>query len=368
MKKILRISGIILLVVVGIHLIFGAYIWISNSIYLGSVDTKNTKYLKSNISSSPNDDINKNFFKDIFDSEFYKSQIILLGENHGFADVQKIDLALLKHLNNEVGLRYYIAEMDYSLGNKLNTYIHDTTGNEEILIDVVNQMKDRIPQQASEEYFEKWKEIRKFNMTLSDSLKITVVGIDKEYNDNQDGISRDSAMVKNLYQYVQEKSLQNEKFYGLFGYFHVMQNQVGENTVKPFAARLVSSKNENIKKVKSIVVYHLDSDVYFPKNNQFPTPDSEVLGILNDNGPITLVKGIYDLKEVTKPNTISIFNLNGIEAPYKSSQNLAGIKVNFFGEDLLPENSEYTTIDFFQYVLLGRDSKALTKFETNANN
>ena len=343
-------------------LIFGVYIWVSNSIYLGSVDQNNTKYLTSNSSSSSNEEINEKFFKDIFDEEFYNSEVFLLGENHGFADVQKIDLALLKHLHSKVGLRYYIAEMDSSLGNKLNTYIHDSTENEDILRDAVNQMKDKIPQQASIEYFQKWKEIRKFNITLPDSLKIRVVGIDKKYDDNQSNISRDSAMVRNLNQYIKQNSLQDEKFYGLFGYFHVMQKPVGKNTVEPFASRLVSSENLRVNNVKSIVVYHLDSKVYFPKNEQYPSPDNEVLEILNDNGPITLVKGIKDLEEVSEPNSTTLFKLDGNGSPYMTFNNLVGIKVNFLGQDVLPLNSEYPTVDFFQYVILGRNSKALTTF------
>lgn len=358
MKRIIKIFGIFILAVIGIHLIFGVYIWISNSIYVGGTDQKNKKYLAANNSSSSNTRLHENFFEEVFEEEFYNATIFLLGENHGFEDVQKIDLALLKHLQRKVGLRYYIAEMDYSLGEKLNAYIQDNIENEKKLTEVVFQMKDRIPQQASQEYFEKWRKIRKFNMTLPDSLRITVVGIDKEYGDNRTEISRDSAMLKNLNSYIKDNSLQSEKFYGLFGYFHVLQKSVGKNTVNPFASRLVSSE----KNVKSIVVYHLDSEVYFPKNEQYPTPDSEVLGILNDNGPITLVKGIKDLKAITEPNTITLFNLNGDGSPYKSSNNLAGIKVNFFAKDVLPRSSEYSTVDYFQYVILGRNSKALTKF------
>ena len=115
-------------------------------------------------------------------------------------------------------------------------------------------------------------------------------------------------------------------------------------------------------KVKSIVVYHSDSEVYLPKNSQFPTPDSEKIGFLNDDGPITLVKGINDLEEITEPNSITLFNINGDDSPYKNSQNLAGIKVNFFAEDLLPLSSNNATVDYFQYVILGRNSKALTKY------
>jgi len=368
MRKTIRIFGITILTIIGLHLIFGLYVWISNSMYLGSVDKKNIEYLDSNFSSSPNDSIGENLFEATFDKDFYNASIFLLGENHGFKDVQKIDLALLKHLHEKVGLRYYIAEMDCDLAEELNAFIQDSIRNESLLSYVVTQMKNRIPQQASQELYYKWSKLREFNLSLPDSLKINVIGIDKDFHDSQTQISRDSAMVKNLTQYIRENNLKNEKFYGLFGYFHTMQKEIGVNTAKPFAARLVSSNDTNIKKVKSIVVYHLDSDVYLPQNNQFPTPDSKVFKFLNDNGPITLVKGINDLKEVTKPNTVSIFNLHGVESPYKSSQNLAGMKVNFFGEDILPLNSKNSTVDYFQYVILGRNSKALSKFETNANN
>ena len=109
-------------------------------------------------------------------------------------------------------------------------------------------------------------------------------------------------------------------------------------------------------------MYHLDSKVYFPKNEQYPSPDNEVLEILNDNGPITLVKGIKDLEEVSEPNSTTLFKLDGNGSPYMTFNNLVGIKVNFLGQDVLPLNSEYPTVDFFQYVILGRNSKALTTF------
>ncbi len=111
-----------------------------------------------------------------------------------------------------------------------------------------------------------------------------------------------------------------------------------------------------------MVNYHVNSEVYFPENDQFPSPENEKLGFLNDGGPIVLVKGIKDLKKVTTPNTVSIYNLNGDGSPYKNSKDLAGIKVNFLGSDILPVNAEANTTDLFQYVILGRNSSALTRF------
>ncbi len=368
MKRAIRFIGRFILIVVGIHLLIGGYLLIRNRIYLGSTNEENTEYLKVNVASTPLNTLGEDFFEGAFEEDFYRSNIFLLGENHGFADVQEVDLALLKHLNRQIDLRYYIAEMDRETGEMLNSYLRDSLGNLSTLEKVILRVGKEIPQQASMELFHKWKKVREYNQSLPDSLRISVLGIDKDNSDTSSQMSRDSAMIKNLTDYIKSKNLQDEKFYGLFGYFHVMQQPVGKNTEAPFASRLKESSFDFFAKVSSIVTYHIDSEVYFPKNDQFPTPKNERISFLNDDGPIVLVKGIEDLKEVTEPNTISIFNLNGEDSPYKKSKNLAGIKVNFLGNDILPLNQETVTPDYFEYVVLGRNAKALTKYQTIAPN
>jgi hypothetical protein len=98
-----------------------------------------------------------------------------------------------------------------------------------------------------------------------------------------------------------------------------------------------------------------------PKNNQYPSPPDEKTSLFNLDGPFVLAKGIKDLEEVTTENTITLFNLNKIDSPYRNNQNLASMKVNLFGDDLIPNNVNQKTTDFFQYVVLIRNSKALTK-------
>jgi len=301
-------------------------------------------------------------FSPVLDKSFYSASIFLLGENHGFADVQKLDLALLRHLNKKIGLRYYIAELDSTRANLLNSYLTDSLENTQLLSQVVTALKTSIPQQASKELFNKWQQVRTYNTTLPDSLKIKVLGIDRDYNNTSSKISRDSAMVKNLAYYIKAYNLEGQKFYGLFGNFHVMQNRIGLNTVAPFASRLKTSNSKQLNAVKSIVTYHIDSEVYLPKNEQIPTPADEKLSLLNDNGPFILVKGIKDLKEVTQANTLSIFKLNSKQSPYASTQNLAGLKVRFFEQSLLPQNDTIPTTAFFQYAVLGRNSQALSPF------
>jgi len=42
---------------------------------------------------------------------------------------------------------------------------------------------------------------------------------------------------------------------------------------------------------------------------------------------------------------------------------LAGIKVNLLGADVLPASDKNSTTDYFQYIILLRNSEALTPFE-----
>ena len=109
--------------------------------------------------------------------------------------------------------------------------------------------------------------------------------------------------------------------------------------------------------------YNLDSEVYFPKNDQYPSPSDEKSELLNADGPLILVKGINDLRATTREHSITLFNLEQEDSPYQKSQLLAGVKVNFFGGAVLPHNSAQKTTDFFQYVILIRNSSALTKLE-----
>jgi hypothetical protein len=168
-------------------------------------------------------------------------------------------------------------------------------------------------------------------------------------------------MFLNFKRIVEAKHLENEQFYGLFGFTHVLQSGINQGNSTPFAAKIRKSGLSLANQVKSIVCYNLDSEVFFPKNDQYPTPPDEKISFLNVDGPLLMVNGINDLKEVTQENTITLFDLEKLNSPFKSSQRLAGVKVNFLGNDVLPNNVSQSTTEFFQYVILIRNSKALTK-------
>jgi hypothetical protein len=60
--------------------------------------------------------------------------------------------------------------------------------------------------------------------------------------------------------FIEKLNIENEKFYGLFGFYHVLQHGTMKEG-KPFAERL---KNSGFK-TSSMVSYTLDSEMYLPK-------------------------------------------------------------------------------------------------------
>ena len=359
MKKVFRWIGKLLVGILLIGLTAALIFWGKNQLYIGGTDKNNVVYLADNkrdITNVKND-------ADLFDPDFYTNKVFLLGENHGSADVQLVDKMLLIHLNKKVGLRYYVAEMDSIRANQLNRFLTNPHKDTLLLKQVVRDISRRIPQQSSRGLFEKWSEIYDYNTSLADSLSITVIGVDKSLEDTTRTVGRDSAMHLNFRQAIASRNLENEKFYGLFGYTHVLQDNLTKGNPTPFAARIKQSSLPFAAAIKSIVCYNVDSEIYLPPIGQFPTPPDEKTGLLNADGPITMVKGISELKEVTSDHTITLFNLERPNSPYRTSQKLAGVKVNFFGEDVLPRNDSQATTDFFQYVVLSRGSEALTKIE-----
>jgi len=351
MKKFLKIIRFTFISILSICLLLFVYFFISNKLFLGSKNEDNISYLaknKTEITDSINDEL--------FDEDFYKSQVFLLGEIHGYADNQKLDKELLFFLNKKAGVKYYIAEMDSLTAKKLNVFLKDSSKDEAKLKEVVVAINQRIPQQSSQELFDKWNEIYDYNQKLSDSLKITVIGIDKNFDDVSK-VSRDSVMVMNFKNSIKKMKLENEKFYGLFGYFHALQNKT-ENGKETFASGL---KKSGIK-TTSFVSYTIDSEMYLPKNPQFPTPEDEKIDWVNADGPLQLVKGIKDLKELSKPNAITLFKIDSPNSPYFKSQHLINVKSRIFGENIVPKEGTFTT-DYFQYVFLLRNSKALTKLK-----
>ncbi|WP_375446783.1 hypothetical protein [uncultured Fibrella sp.] len=116
----------------------------------------------------------------LFDSAFYQNDVFLLGEVHGYAAPQTIDLDLLKHLNQRVGLRYYLAEMDFGQATLVNQYLEvgDTILLDSLFQGFLRQTNAGTSQWGNQEFYNKLVAIRAYNKTRPDSLQIRFLGVD----------------------------------------------------------------------------------------------------------------------------------------------------------------------------------------------
>jgi len=267
----------------------------------------------------------------LFDDAFYQNRFFLLGESHGVQKPQEVDYELLKHLNQRIGVRYYIAEVDATKAHYLNQYLQ--TGDEVTLMKVFKSWVDETAQWANKDFYKKIQRIRALNQSLPDSRRIRFVGIDRiqdkplvadyltELLRNRklpkkarpladslmtqlrkagpDSVAANTALAwltdwqvdESRYQravgpvaadlrqlltnlsYLKTikgrettiftnfitvlPTLNNEKLYGFWGFFHVLQSPTADGA-KPFAYRVKSSDLPLRDKIVSITLSYLD--------------------------------------------------------------------------------------------------------------
>lgn len=297
-----------------------------------------------------------------FPADFYAQKLILLGESHGVAAPQVLDLELLTHLNARIGLTDYLAEVDPVQGAMLNRYLE--TGDETALDRVFDYWSESGAQWGNAAFEAKVRGVRALNLTLPSERRVRFLGIDAiqdwplfaQWIGEQDGtvdaaalvaaavdranpesladlalaavaslpaqtpesvrltgVLRDlrakagrEATIFNTYsRAVNSGELGDRPAYGLWGVYHVMQS--GVNGTQPFAARVKASDLPAARAMNSIIVLSLDSWVQIPA----PTPQGLQrmrLNMLNIDGPYVMVQGAATLKAASAPDRITLFN------------------------------------------------------------
>lgn len=100
-------------------------------------------------------------------------KIIGFGALHGSSKTEETETILLKDLITNEKLSYYFPETDFSTANYFQEYIE--TGDEELLRELIYEYGVRVPQEGSEEVFDKWKILRR----LFQANNVHVVGVDE---------------------------------------------------------------------------------------------------------------------------------------------------------------------------------------------
>lgn len=74
-------------------------------------DSTYSNYLAKN-NEKINIGVNNSFA--IFNDAFYNNQLFLVTESHGYYQPNQLDAQLFKQINKKNGVRYYVAEIDFS--------------------------------------------------------------------------------------------------------------------------------------------------------------------------------------------------------------------------------------------------------------
>ena len=106
-------------------------------------------------------------------------EVILLGESHGIAISNDLDLAFLQYLHETAGVRYYLTELSYSEGCLLNRYFD--TGDEKLLDFMFRELHGTIA--WTREYRDFFARMREWNLTLPAEKRVQVVAVDLEHQE-----------------------------------------------------------------------------------------------------------------------------------------------------------------------------------------
>jgi hypothetical protein len=148
--------------------------------------------------------------------------------------------------------------------------------------------------------------------------------------------------------------LTNEKLYGFWGYFHVLQS-APIKSAKPFACLV---KESGIK-VVSITCSYLDSymmlpTAFLPPFWQEKGKSYSRLDKFNNDSELMHSEGIETMRAVTRPHSTTLFALDreGSFARHKPIR----IKYSPFMPQKIEYDPQRPMTDYYQYVVLVRDS------------
>ena len=372
------------------------------------------KYLEENHIMIDLEETNDFTDLSIIDDDLEGKEIFLVGENHGVLVNEQLRMKFLKYFKFKTNFKYYLWELPFSVAFFLSKYLE--TGDEKILRGIYEPLKGTFA--WNKESFNHWKKLYQFNIKLPTTRKIKIIGIDiehqiknafkymlyvlpenndteyilnklkklsneikdeeiiefckwlkrdmkkrdgfykkhlkenyfgfklvndnllsryKVYNGNNFNAIRDKKMYENFIRI--HNRLPTGKYYGQLGLSHVFQRET--SYVDWFGSIL--NKNPMFQDKVLSIVYIYDNCKYL-----YPTDLKDYQGVMT-----TLDSKLNILKKYAK-GECTLFKLNGTDSPF--DKRLLWPIVH-----KIPEGG--VTTDYFQYIILIRNSKALTSLK-----
>lgn len=423
-----RAATAVLVIVVAIPL------WIMASAAIaGRADKIEVEYLRRNAVAL---DLREADARLRLNASDYEKRLFLLGEAHGVAVGQTLDLALLRHLNATAGVRFYVAEIDPAQAEWFNRYLD--SGDTAFLDRVFSFWARERYQWGNRDFFDKIVAIRALNRTLAPERRIRFAGMDRlqdaalmqqhlsellervpaaswrdadrmravlrnpqsaadatrdgplalagaqfggtlteaapagvadgdwrklraamsMLSDRRTMQWREEMITAAFERLLSDPHLRDEKFYGLWGMFHVVQAPVNDD--HPFAFNLQRGAFAN--EIVSVGVFNLDSRMMLPAGS-LPFLQADASGYATmtysmDSALFSTLEGIESAKAAARGDA-TIFGLSAAGSPYLRSKRLARLH-GVFGllQPFEIETAKAPPSGAMNYVILVRGSAA----------
>jgi hypothetical protein len=397
-------------------LMFSAVLGLFHRDYLRSTPA-NVAYLKQHVVAQGrvDGDVQWNFPLDLS-----AKKLILLAEAHGSLAPQSLDLSLLKSLNIQTGLRYYVAEIDPTEADVFNNFLE--TGDERGMREVFDLWTPK-EQWGNRDFEAKIRAIRTYNQTLLPDRRIVFLGLDevqyfpyaikwiarttgvtvdnawlqsfakqprkqlanaiiswnagrKATNSkdqaaleavlftlarNAEGVPNRDTVIFDDYRYqVEHGVLGNQQAYGMWGMFHGLQ--ASARRMLPFAAQVRRSNLSAANSIATILSIGVNSEMMIPASElpSFMRPSNALYANLPSgaHGPLIYAKGITDFERAAPlPNQITVFWLDAPYSPYETSLSFGP---HWTELEAMPFDKPLsTTTGYVQYVAFYRGSRAV---------
>lgn len=342
-----------------------------------------------------------------FADDFYDNRFIVLGEVHGFEMVQRLDLALLKHLRARVDRPiWYLAEIPPHVARDFNTYV--LGGSDEGARRAFDYWSapDQPFQWGNRNFFDKLTAIRDLNATLTDDMKIRFIGVDKPDSDALSGYSdfaeagdgpislaasgaeervmgrlaanalqrgedesRYRHIIPNIKIISQMEDFEDVLFYGLWGQFHSVRTSV--NDLEPLAAQLNAPGGLFEGKVGVVSTLCVNQCKNMMPSGAFPglpTPpngeDYIQLPLSYDEVYLIRIRGIGELKSASGDEEAVLFRLQGADSPYQKGERV--IKASGYLSLMQRFEVEGPPAAAADYVVVMQGSEALSPWRGEA--
>jgi hypothetical protein len=327
------------------------------------------------------------------------AKYILLGEMHGFAFPQRLDLALVAYLQNAGPPRWYLAEMTPAEAIAVNEYIGG--GDDAAVRAVFDRFAQMGVQWANHEFFEKLMRFRQLNERWPTVQQIRFIGIDRDREDDAasafadverlradlgdpasalginlrlqavsaEGNGRYPVMRARLTELAALPNFEIARFMGLWGLFHTSEARI--NGSAPLAMWLRDETAVFAGDVLTINTMCIGQCFNMMPAPGIPAlmagPDAEEytyipMGI--DNPYFQRPVGVSDLIAVLGDERAALYRLSGDASPYREGHRLS--RATGYLVMARPWTVEGSAADMTDYLIVYRNSAPLTPWSGRA--